>query len=44
MSGDGYEMSWQVNYLANFIFCLLVLQSMDKKAGRILIVSSSTHE
>lgn len=37
-------MSWQVNYLANFILCLLLLQSMDKKHGRILIVGSWSHE
>lgn len=44
MSEDGYEMSWQVNYLSNFILVLLLLQSMDKTNGRILIVGSWSHE
>lgn len=44
MSEDGYEMSFQVNYLSNFILILLLLQSMDKTNGRILIVGSWSHE
>jgi len=44
MTSDGYEMTWQVNYLANFLLALLLLQSMDKKEGRILIVGSWTHD
>ena len=44
MSDDGFEMTWQVNYLSNFLLVLLLLQSMDKTKGRILIVSSWSHE
>lgn len=44
MSQDGFEMSWQVNHLSNFVLVLLLLQSMDKKNGRILIVGSWSHE
>ena len=44
MSDDGYEMTWQVNFLSNLLLALLLLQSMDKKHGRILIVGSWSHE
>jgi len=44
MSDDGFEMTWQVNYLSNFLLVLLLLQSMDKTKGRILIVSSWSHD
>jgi NAD(P)-dependent dehydrogenase (short-subunit alcohol dehydrogenase family) len=44
MTEDGYETSWQVNYLANQLLALLLLQSMDKEKGRILIVGSWSHE
>ena len=44
MSGDGLDMSFQVNYLSHFLLTLLLLQSMDKEEGRILIVGSWSHE
>lgn len=44
MSKDNYDLSWQVNYLANLLLSLLLLQSMDKEKGRILIVGSWSHE
>lgn len=44
MSDDGYEMTWQVNFLANQLLTLLLLQSMDKKNGRILLIGSWSHE
>lgn len=44
MSGDGFEMTWQVNFLANLVLSLLLLQSMDKDEGRILIIGSWMHE
>ncbi len=37
-------MSFQVNYLAHFLFTLLLLQSMDKTHGRIVVIGSWTHE
>ncbi|KAG4440763.1 hypothetical protein IFR05_003750 [Cadophora sp. M221] len=40
---DGYEMAFGANYLANFVFVLDILQSMDKQNGRIVFVSSWTH-
>ncbi|KAF9769418.1 hypothetical protein IL306_013177 [Fusarium sp. DS 682] len=44
MSDDGYEMSWQVNFLANQLLTLLLLQSMDKENGRILLIGSWSHD
>lgn len=44
MSDDGFEMTWQVNFLANFVLSLLLLQSMDEREGRILIIGSWSHE
>ncbi|GJN83768.1 short-chain protein [Purpureocillium lilacinum] len=44
MSTDEFEMTWQVNFLSNFILSLLLLQSMDKKHGRILILGSWMHD
>lgn len=40
---DGHEMVWGINYLANFLLVLLLLQSMDKEHGRIVMVSSWSH-
>ncbi|KND89531.1 Short-chain dehydrogenase TIC 32, chloroplastic [Tolypocladium ophioglossoides CBS 100239] len=44
MSGDGLEMTWQVNFLANLVLSLMLLQSMDKDEGRILILGSWAHD
>ncbi|KAH7327107.1 hypothetical protein BKA65DRAFT_62351 [Rhexocercosporidium sp. MPI-PUGE-AT-0058] len=41
---EGYEMAFGANYLANFVFVLDLLQSMDKEHGRIVFVSSWTHD
>ena len=37
------DMTFAVNYLANFQLVLLLLESMDKEHGRIVFVSSWTH-
>lgn len=41
---DGLDMTFQVNYLAQFLLVLLLLQSLDKENGRIVIVSGMNHE
>lgn len=41
---DGFDMSFQVNYLSHFLLTLLLLQSMDKERGRIEVLGSWTHE
>jgi NAD(P)-dependent dehydrogenase (short-subunit alcohol dehydrogenase family) len=43
-TSDGLEESFAVNYLANFLLVLLLLQSMDKDHGRIVFVSSFSHD
>ena len=43
-TNDGIEFSFGVNYLANFLFTLLLLPHMDKVNGRIIIVASWTHD
>lgn len=43
-TNDGLESHFAINYLANFLLVLLLLQSMDKNMGRIVIVSSWTHD
>ncbi|KAK5990804.1 Short-chain dehydrogenase iccH [Cladobotryum mycophilum] len=44
LSGDGLEMTWQVNHLANMLLSLLLLQSMDEENGRILVLASQSHD
>ena len=41
---NGFESHFGVNYLANFLLVLLLLQSMDKENGRIVFVSSWSHD
>lgn len=41
---EGFEAAFGINYLANFLFVLLLLKSMDKEHGRIVMVSSWTHD
>jgi NAD(P)-dependent dehydrogenase (short-subunit alcohol dehydrogenase family) len=43
-SSDGFDMTFQVNYLSQFLLVLLLLQSLDKEHGRIVIVSGWNHE
>jgi len=41
-SKDRFERTFAVNYLANFLLTLLLLQSMDKAKGRIVYLSSTS--
>ncbi|KAF2815332.1 NAD(P)-binding protein [Mytilinidion resinicola] len=43
-TSEGLEETFAVNYLSNFLLILLLLQSMDKESGRIVIISSWTHD
>lgn len=43
-TNDGFDMSFQANFLSHFLLTLLLLQSMDKENGRIVVVGSWTHE
>ncbi|EFR03422.1 hypothetical protein MGYG_06419 [Nannizzia gypsea CBS 118893] len=39
-----FEMNFAVNFLANVLLSLLLLQSVDKQHGRIVYTSSCTHD
>jgi NAD(P)-dependent dehydrogenase (short-subunit alcohol dehydrogenase family) len=41
---DGFDMSFQCNYLSHWLLTLMLLQSMDREQGRIVVVGSWTHE
>ena len=41
---DGLEANFGINYLSNFLLTLLLLQSMDKDSGRVVMVASWTHD
>jgi len=43
-TGGGIETTFAVNYLANFLLVLLLLKSMDMERGRIVAVSSWSHD
>lgn len=43
-TNDGLESNFAVNYLANFLLVLLLLPSMDKEMGRVVLTSSWTHD
>ncbi|PVH75801.1 NAD(P)-binding protein, partial [Cadophora sp. DSE1049] len=40
-TSDGFERTFYVNYLANFLLTLLLLQSMDKEHGRVIYTGST---
>ncbi|KAI2465628.1 NAD(P)-binding protein [Annulohypoxylon bovei var. microspora] len=41
---DGFDMTFQATYLSHFLLALLLLQSLDKEKGRIVILGSWTHD
>lgn len=41
---DGFDLTFQSTYLSHFLLTLLLLQSMDKEKGRIVVLGSWTHE
>ncbi|KAF9466922.1 short-chain dehydrogenase/reductase-like protein sdr [Collybia nuda] len=43
LTGDGYELSFQVNHLSHFALVLQLLGSIDKSNGRIVVLSSDSH-
>ncbi|KAI0205531.1 hypothetical protein F4808DRAFT_237121 [Astrocystis sublimbata] len=44
MTDDGFDMTFQTNYLSQFLLTLLLLKSMDKENGRIVILGSWSHD
>ncbi|RYP29809.1 hypothetical protein DL767_006550 [Monosporascus sp. MG133] len=43
-TNDGFDMSFQANYLSHFLLTLLLLKSMDKEHGRIVVIGSWSHD
>lgn len=43
-SPDGFDMSFQCNHLSHWLLTLMLLGSMDKDHGRIVIVGSWMHK
>ncbi|EFY87048.1 short-chain dehydrogenase, putative [Metarhizium acridum CQMa 102] len=43
-TSDGFDVTFAANYLGHWLLKLLLLQSMDKEAGRIVVIGSQTHE
>ncbi|KAI0470243.1 putative short-chain dehydrogenase [Xylaria cf. heliscus] len=40
---DGLDMSFTVNYLSHWLLAVMLLQSMDREAGRIIWINSWSH-
>ncbi|KAI1842345.1 hypothetical protein JX266_011513 [Neoarthrinium moseri] len=40
---DGLDMTFAVNYLGHWLLTLLLLQSMDREKGRVIWISSWSH-
>lgn len=41
---DGLDTSFGANYLGHWLLTLLLLDSMDKESGRIVLIGSQSHE
>ncbi|TLD16941.1 uncharacterized protein PgNI_00597 [Pyricularia grisea] len=41
---DGFEMAFQTNYLTHWLLTVKLLQSMDKKKGRVVVLGSWSHD
>ncbi|KAF2730930.1 putative short-chain dehydrogenase [Polyplosphaeria fusca] len=43
-TADGYDTTFSANYLGQWLLSLLLLKSMDKDKGRIIILGSQSHD
>ncbi|KAI0201047.1 hypothetical protein F4808DRAFT_426402 [Astrocystis sublimbata] len=44
LTEDGFDLSFASNYLSHWLLTLLLLQSIDRECGRIVVMGSITHE
>ncbi len=44
MTDDGLDTTFVANYLGHWLLTLLLLQSIDKESGRIVVIGSFAHE
>ncbi|KAI0817238.1 putative short-chain dehydrogenase [Xylaria sp. FL0064] len=43
-TSDGLDTTFAANYLGHWLLTLLLLESMDKEAGRIIVIGSQAHD
>jgi NAD(P)-dependent dehydrogenase (short-subunit alcohol dehydrogenase family) len=43
-TGDGFTTTFMASYLSQWLLVLLLLQSMDREMGRIVVLGSNAHE
>ncbi|KAI0382411.1 putative short-chain dehydrogenase [Hypomontagnella monticulosa] len=43
-SDDGFDTTFEANYLGHWLLTVLLLGSMDKEAGRIVVIGSQGHD
>lgn len=43
-TADGFDQAFQANYLSHFLLTLLLLQSVDRKHGRVVVLGSWSHD
>lgn len=41
---DEFESHFAVNYLANYLFLFMILESTDKERGRIVLISTALYD
>ncbi|GAP88935.1 putative short-chain protein [Rosellinia necatrix] len=41
---DGFDTTFSANYLGHWLLTLLLLESMDKSSGRIIVIGSQSHD
>ena len=41
---DGLDTTFAANYLGHWLLTLLLLESLDKENGRIVVIGSQSHE
>ncbi|KAK8014186.1 short-chain dehydrogenase [Apiospora arundinis] len=41
---DGFDQAFQANYLSHFLLTLLLLQSLDREHGRVVVLGSWSHD
>ncbi|KAI1769945.1 NAD(P)-binding protein [Hypoxylon cercidicola] len=44
LTEDGFDMTFQTTYLSHFLLTLLLLQSLDKDEGRVVVIGSWSHD
>ncbi|KAK8131471.1 hypothetical protein PG984_007909 [Apiospora sp. TS-2023a] len=43
-TADGFDQAFQANYLSHFLLTLLLLESLDRERGRVVVLGSWSHD